>query len=91
MKNYESKSSRIKIIIGIVLIVLIATNPSISEFKNHAQEPSDEEEPNKPALRRKYNFFILSIYEKGQYNYGTKDFDYQNYLGVLANFIKLPD
>ena len=57
MKNYESKSSRIKIIIGIVLIVLIATNPSISDFKNYAQEPKDEEEPSKP-LRRKYNFFI---------------------------------
>lgn len=64
------------LILGI-LIVLLITNPSPIDFKNHLSIESND-----IFIKRKYNFFICSIYlQNGD----------RNYLGVLGNFFQLDD
>ena len=80
------KLSRIKLIIGIALIFMIITNPSIKEFKEFIGISPAAEDNN--AVRRTHNFILFSIYQeandKGEFYYST------SYLGIASNFFESP-
>ena len=61
-----------------ILIALIITNPTLSEF--NAYFPPNYREYNR-WMRRDANFFIFSIYRNGEYRY----------LGIAKNFIYLTE
>jgi len=60
-------------IIGIIILALIFTNPSIKRFKDFVGQSSYSE------LKRKKNFLIFSIYEDRNDN---------EYIGILLNFFE---
>ncbi len=89
----ESIISRIKkrkksFVIGILLIFLILTNPTVRDFNDflgkHKHTNYFSSNPGEILraynVKRKLNLFILSIYEN---EYGTI------YLGIAKNFIHL--
>lgn len=79
----KKKSSVIKIITGIILIVFIASNPSLKDFKEFKGiEPEPKYDR---AIRRNYNFNLFSIYQQADDNgnYGSI-----YYLGVLNIFFE---
>ena len=53
------KKKTILYVIGIVLLILIITNPSATAFKEYSGAPSER------YFIKKYNFFVCSIYYDG--------------------------
>lgn len=66
-----------------VLLVLLLTNPSKSDFKSFLHTDNDD------STGRKVNLFILSIYSYRYHGYSTNLENH--YLGVLGNFVQLND
>ena len=79
----KRKFSVIKITIGIILIVLIVSNPSLKDFKEF--KGIEPEAKYDKAVRRNYNFILFSIYQQADENsnYGSI-----YYLGVLDLFFE---
>lgn len=67
------KSYRKMLIPGIVLLVLITTNPSIYAFKSYLGVNSYK------GLKKPVNLFIAAIYKQGG----------REYIGVLGNFWRI--
>jgi len=63
--------SRIKYIVFGLLVVLIATNPSQRDFKEYLGADGYD------GLKRTYNFFVCSVYERHS----------TNYFAIMGNFI----
>ena len=66
----------------VVIFLLIAFNPSPSEFEYYAKGVYAK---GKESFRRETNFLICSIYE-----YESKD-EYQKYFAILGNFYPIDD
>lgn len=67
------KIKRIYKVLLVILLILIFTNPSPYDFKSYLGASSSYN------IKRKFNFFVCSVYEKQ----GAV------YLGVAGNFIHL--
>ena len=74
---------KFKYILFLVVIIMVAANPSLKDFQGH-------DETNKHELAtRKYNFLIFSIYsDPGMAQAGQAPAQ-QLYFGILDNFIEL--
>ncbi|WP_345103298.1 hypothetical protein [Mucilaginibacter panaciglaebae] len=68
-----SISQRIMAFIAITLAIIIATNPTLKDFKNHLKDTSYDE------ITREHNYFIFSIYKDGADS---------TYIGFLGNFFR---
>lgn len=66
-------NEKVKYVLLVILIILIAINPSIKDFKEHLSLRSDD------YPKRGNNFFICSIYS----NYGV------TYFAIAGNFFKI--
>jgi len=77
---------KILIVVGVVLLLLIITNPSLKAFRDF--NPSLSTYSNysvSPDYKRSINCFIFSVYK-----YVDTDHDYSaTYLGIAGNFIKI--
>jgi len=56
-----------------ILLLLVITNPGVKAFKDYLGYNSYG------GLKRKYNFFVCSVYQKSN----------STYFGIVGNFIKL--
>lgn len=65
-----TKRKKIQIGVGILLFILLITNPSLNNFKEFIGQ--------KPNVRRSSNYLIFSIFND---NYSNKA-----YLGIIKNF-----
>lgn len=68
------KRKRILIILGVIIGILVITNPSMKAFKDFKGSSSYE------GLSRNLNFFLVSVYS---------DENDVKYFGVLGNFFEL--
>jgi hypothetical protein len=69
-------------VFGVVLLILIITNPSLKDFmENQSNETY-------MGLSREHNFFLWSIYVSSGYNPEGTTY-YGKYLGILGNFIMI--
>ncbi len=66
-----------------VLLAFIITNPSVSAFKAHQGASSYD------GLKRKYNFFLCSIYTHTETWADGSEHDKGTYLGILGNFFEI--
>ena len=75
------------ILLGLLaVIILLATNPSLDEFKAYAMLHSENPE-NIVAARTSY-WFLFSIYRSGHYDKTAKSWNgNETYIGILHNFI----
>lgn len=72
----SKKLRYLKVILGAIIITLLATNPSRSEFASYLHIPSTT------YIGRDKNYFVCSIYSIA--------FDKKaRYLGILGNFYSL--
>lgn len=88
----DTKKKKLIAAIGVLLLVLLFTNPSEESFRNYYKNTVSYE---KRFTFRQFNFHIFSLY-KGQgtsYNGHRKDwstgYGIDTYIGVFGNFIKL--
>lgn len=71
------KVKKVWIVVGVIVLILIITNPTPKEFKEYMGYPD-----NSLSIKRAYNFIIFSIYTD------KKDFD-KHYLAVFKNFFSV--
>jgi hypothetical protein len=71
------KIKRAWIVVGVIVLILIITNPTPQEFKEYMGYPN-----NSLSIRRAYNFIIFSIY------INKNDYD-KHYLAVFKNFFSV--
>lgn len=88
-KERISKSMRINlpykkmgIVIGVLLLVLIITNPSLKNFKEYV----GIEGATSFKLKKNANFLIFSVYQSDLIGYGVRS---GKYIGIFENFIKI--
>jgi hypothetical protein len=88
------KRKKLWIIIGVVFLLLIITNPSQSDFKNFleleckCEVGKTYEHPDGRSYGRTFYLGIFSIYK----DYGVSDSRYDTYyLGVFKNFVKIKE
>lgn len=68
---------KLRVIVFLIIVFLIVTNPSVKDYKEYTGSE---------IVKRKYNFILFSLYDKGD-----KDGDYlSNYydLGIASNFFQ---
>lgn len=88
MLNVSPTIRRIKRIAlaSFVVIILLATNPSLDEFKAYAMLNS--ENPGNVVAARTSYWFLFSIYQLSHHDKSTQTWgNKKTYIGVLHNFI----
>jgi len=84
--SMKNKYTRLKIIIGVILIVLVITNPSLKDFKEYKGISPIVSENN--IVRRSHNFILFSTYQEAD-NIG-EFYHSISYIGVFDNFFESP-
>ena len=70
-----------------VVIILLATNPSLDEFKAYAMLNSDN--PSEVVAARTSYWLLFSVYESRHFEKERNAWNREaTYIGVLNNFIK---
>jgi hypothetical protein len=73
------------ITIGFITALLIVTNPGMQRFKDFGNENTGDEQ-------RLTNYFLFSVYQRGEDSYEYGKFYSHNtvkYVGILLNFYQL--
>jgi len=74
-----SKSKKIWLITGGIVLLLVLTNPSLSTFKEYRGK---DPKKNYEYVRRQLNLFVLSVYV-------DNTDDNERYIGIFGNFIDI--
>jgi hypothetical protein len=74
------KKKRTLVTIGIILLGLILTNPTMNDFKDFIGDYG--------AAKKKYNFIVFSIYYESPTLVGAS-YHRIEYVGICKNFIRI--
>lgn len=79
MIDYLKSLKKWKKIVLLILLTLLATNPSTKEFKEHLGGSVLE--------KKQFNGFIFSVFKADVYHRGQDYSKNELYIGLLGNFI----
>jgi len=87
--SYSIEMKKIYTILGVCILLLVLTNPPLSEFKDYKSSNYIDE-----TSEREVNFLIASVYKR-KFTYlidnGTNKHINRTYLGILGNFFLLQE
>ena len=72
---------------GIVLAILVLTNPSMQDFKEYIDGTGSDRD----RERKEHDFLIFSIYSARYVRFESNQTDNGKFLGVLKNFIDISE
>ena len=76
-------TKKVMYVIGAIFLILIITNPSLKDFKDHSGRTTYE------GLYREHNFFVCSMYGATGKNDDGSIYNAGEYFAMLGNFFEI--